>query len=287
MSFRTVMISNTAKLNYKNRYLVVKKDGDEKYIHLSEIDTLIVDSISVSISSYLIKEIVDNKINLIFCDEKHNPCSEIISLHGSHNSTKKIMEQINWNKKDELWKQIIINKIINQSIVLKNNNKKHSELLVEYVSKVTNGDKTNREGHAAKVYFNSLYGNSFKRSSNDNINSALNYGYAILLSTVSKEVVSLGYITQIGIHHKNEYNDYNLSCDLMEVFRPIIDDFVYNNIDEDFDKDYKIKMLNIFNEKFKYRNKFYFLKDLIKLYTNDTLSVITDNKSYRSFIYEK
>ena len=77
MSFRTVLVTKQSKLTYKNRFLVVKQDIDEKYIHLSEIDTIIVDSISVSISSYLLKELADNKINIIFCDEKHNPFGEL------------------------------------------------------------------------------------------------------------------------------------------------------------------------------------------------------------------
>ena len=96
MSFRTVVISNKANLNNKNRFLVEKQENDEKYIHLSEIDKIIVDSISVSISSYLLKEISDNKINIIFCDEKHNPFGELKSLYLSHNSSKKIENQTKW-----------------------------------------------------------------------------------------------------------------------------------------------------------------------------------------------
>ena len=96
MSFRTVIISKQSKISYKNRFLVVKQDADEKYIHLSEIDTIIVDSIAVSISSYLLKELSDNKINIIFCDEKHNPFGELKSFYSRHNSSKKILEQIKW-----------------------------------------------------------------------------------------------------------------------------------------------------------------------------------------------
>ena len=94
MSFRTVVIANQSKLSYKNHFLVVKKASEEKYIHLSEIDTIIVDSISVSISAYLLKELSDNKINIIFCDDKHNPFGEIKSYYSKHNSSKKILEQI-------------------------------------------------------------------------------------------------------------------------------------------------------------------------------------------------
>ena len=93
MSFRTVVITKQSRLNYKNRYLVVKQENDEKYIHLSEIDTIIVDSISVSISTYLLKEISDNKINIIFCDEKHNPFGEIIPYYSKHNSSKTYKNQ--------------------------------------------------------------------------------------------------------------------------------------------------------------------------------------------------
>ena len=99
MSFRTVVISSQSRISYKNRFLVVKHENDEKYVHLSEIDTVIVDSISVSISSYLLKELSDNKINIIFCDEKHNPFGELTSYYSKHNTSKKIKEQISWKQK--------------------------------------------------------------------------------------------------------------------------------------------------------------------------------------------
>ena len=225
MSFRTVIITKQAKISYKNRFLVVKQDIDEAYIHLSEIDTIIVDSISVSISAYLLKELADNKINIIFCDEKHNPFGELQPFYSRHNSSKKILVQTKWTSKDkdQLWSLIVKNKIKNQANLLKKIKSKQSSLVKSYVEEVGIGDKTNREGHAAKVYFNALFGKNFTRGDGSNIDSALNYGYAVLLSTVSKEIVNNGYLTQLGIHHKNEFNPYNLSCDLMESFRIIID----------------------------------------------------------------
>ena len=100
MSFRTVVITKQSKISYKNRFLVVKQESEEKFIHLTEIDTIIVDSISVSISAYLLKELSDNKINIIFCDEKHNPFGELSSYYSRHNTSKQINEQIKWKK---LW----------------------------------------------------------------------------------------------------------------------------------------------------------------------------------------
>lgn len=289
MSFRTVVISNQSKLSYKNRFLVVKQDNDEKYVHLSEIDTIIVDSIAVSISTYLLKELSDSKINIIFCDEKHNPFGELSSYYSSHNTSKKIQKQINWLKenKDKMWQNIIKNKIINQALMMKKINSNKYELLLSYIEDVLSADKTNREGHAAKVYFNELFGKDFVRNESDNINAALNYGYAILLSTINKEVISNGYLTQIGIHHKNEFNEFNLSCDLMEPFRIVIDNFVYYNQEKELNTEFKLDIVNIFNSRYTYENKKYTLKDIIKLYVKNTLEALDEPDKYKEFsIYE-
>ncbi len=287
MSFRTVVITRQSKISYKNRFLVVKQDNDEKYIHLSEIDTIVVDSISVSISAYLLKEIADAKINMIFCDEKHNPFGELSPYYSRHNSSKKIKEQIKWTNKckDDLWMKIVKNKILNQSLMLNKIKNDKYDLLTSYIDEVVSGDKTNREGHAAKVYFNALFGKDFVRNNNDNINAALNYGYAILLSTINKEVISCGYLTQLGIHHKNEFNEFNLSCDLMEPFRVIVDNFVYFNQERELNTNYKLDIVNILNNSYKYQNKSYTLKDIIGLFVKNTLNNIDNSDEYKDFIY--
>lgn len=287
MSFRTVFITGQTKLNYKNNFLLVKKENDEKYIHLTEIDTIVVDSLSTTISSYLLKEIASNKINIIFCDEKHNPFGELQSYYSKHNSSKKIAEQISWesNQKEKIWKNIVKNKIINQAFLLHSIQSEKYELLLDYKNDVQLDDKTNREGHAAKVYFNELFSKDFNRKTDDKINTMLNYGYSILLSTVNKEVVNNGYVTQVGIHHKNEFNDFNLSCDLMEPFRPLIDSFVYDNSHKEFNKNFKIDILDLFNKKYNYLNKEYTLKDVIKIYVKLTLDCLSTNNEYQDFIY--
>ena len=287
MSFRTVVITNQSKLNYKNRFLVVKQDNDEKYIHLSEIDTIIVDSISVSISSYLLKELSNNKINIIFCDEKHNPFGEVVPYYSKHNTSKMIKEQIKWkaSDKDKLWSEIVRNKIMNQALLLKKIKSPKYKLILSYIDEIFDGDKTNREGHAAKVYFNALFGNNFVRNSDDSINAALNYGYAILLSTINKEIINNGYLTQLGIHHKNEFNEFNLTCDLMEPFRIVIDNFVYYNQERKFDTEYKLDIVNILNGTFKHQGKNYTLKDIIKMFVKNTLESLNNLENYKEFIY--
>lgn len=289
MSFRTVVITKQSKISYKNRFLVVKQESDEKYVHLSEIDTIIVDSMSVSISAYLLKELADNKINIIFCDDKHNPFGEMVSYYSRHNTSKMIKEQIKWkvSDKDKLWAKIVKNKILNQATLLKKTMSPKYELILSYVDEIVVGDKTNREGHAAKVYFNSLYGNNFIRNSDDQINAALNYGYAVLLSTINKEIINNGYLTQLGIHHKNEFNQFNLTCDLMEPFRVIIDNFVYYNQEREFDTLYKLDIVNILNKTFKYQKKNYTLKDIIKMFVKSTLESVNNSDNYKEFIYHE
>ena len=287
MSFRTVVVTKQSKLSYKNRFLVVKQEGEEKYIHLSEIDTIIVDSISVSISAYLLKELSDNKINIMFCDEKHNPFGELSSYYSRHNSSKKIKIQIQWKQKekDEIWKEIVKNKIMNQALLINKISSENYDLLLSYINEVLIGDKSNREGHAAKVYFNTLFGKNFVRNNDDSINAALNYGYAILLSTINKEVVANGFLTQLGIHHKNEFNEFNLTCDLMEPFRVVIDNFVYYNQKRELNTEYKLDIVNILNDTFKYQNKSYILKDIIKMYVKNVLDSVGNVENYKGFIY--
>lgn len=290
MSFRTVVITKQSSLSYKNRFLVVKQDMDEKYIHLSEIDTVVVDTPAVSVSAYLLKELSENKINIIFCDEKHNPFGEMQSYYLSHNSPKKIMLQSKWDNetKNIIWEYIVKNKISNQILLLKKIKSKRYGLLEEYHRDVKAGDKTNREGHAAKVYFNELFGKQFVRHHEDAINAALNYGYAILLSTFNKEVVSNGYITQLGLNHKSEFNEFNLSCDLMEPFRIVIDQFVYYNQPTELTHEYKMKLVNVLNEIYSFDGKKYTLKDVIRKFVKNIFSSIEEGVIYKEFnIYER
>lgn len=287
VSFRTVVVTEQARLSYKNRFLVVKKGLEESFIHLSEIDTIIVDSIAVSISTYLFKELSDNKINIVFCDDKHNPFGELLSFYSRHNSSKKIIAQTKWTKKSkgQLWSLIVKNKILNQALVLQKIRNVNYSMLIGYIEDVCDDDRTNREGHASKVYFNSLFGKGFVRNANDDVNAALNYGYAVLLSTVNKEIVSNGFITQLGVHHKNEYNPYNLACDLMEVFRPVIDSFVYFNRNREFNLEFKLDLIDLFNRNYKFDGKSYVLKDVIKFYVKNVFDYMTSNKEYKDFVY--
>lgn len=280
MGWRTVVVNKNCKLSYKNDYLVIRSETLQM-IHLSEINLIIVENGMVSITSYLINELINNKIKLIFCDEKYNPAGEVMPYYGSFNTSKKILNQIKWKKerKDEIWRQIVKYKIHNQARLLKKLNIAGYEKLLEFEKKVEMADKTNREGHAAKVYFNLLFTKDFVRGTNSMINSGLDYGYAIILSTINKDVVSKGYITQIGINHKSEFNQFNLTCDLMEPFRPLIDEIVYNNQNLKFDRIQKYKLIDVLNNKVKINGKEQFVGNAIPIYIQSVFDALENNES--------
>ena len=277
MSWRTVVISNNAKLDYQIGYMVVRGEKTTK-IHLNEIGMLIVESTAVSMTSYLLSELMKNKIKVVFCDEKRNPCSESVSYYGSHDTSSKIRKQIEWTKddKDHIWTEIVSEKIKQQALMLQRYQKEEVNMLFEYMEEVEFGDITNREGHAAKVYFNTLFGKKFTRTDENPINAALNYGYGIILSIFNREIVSSGYLTQIGLFHDNMFNQFNLSSDLMEPFRPLVDQLVVELKPEKFETEEKRKMLELLNKEVEICGKMEVVTNAIKIYCRSVFDALND-----------
>lgn len=277
MSWRTVVISNNAKLDYQIGYMVVRGEKTTK-IHLNEIGMLIVESTAVSMTSYLLSELMKNKIKVVFCDEKRNPCSELVSYYGSHDTSSKIRKQIEWTKddKDHIWTEIVSEKIKQQALMLQRYQKEEANMLFEYMEEVEFGDITDREGHAAKVYFNALFGKKFTRTDENPINAALNYGYGIILSIFNREIVSSGYLTQIGLFHDNMFNQFNLSSDLMEPFRPLVDQLVVELKPEKFETEEKRKMLELLNKEVEICGKMEVVTNAIKIYCRSVFDALND-----------
>lgn len=275
MSWRTIVISSSAKLDYKLDYLVVRQEEITK-IHLSEISILLIENTAVSTTAALLNELIKRKIKVIFCDEKRNPSSELVSYYGCHDSSAKIRNQIRWNDeiKELIWTEIVSEKIRNQRNTLKYFNKKEYFMLDEYLSQIEIGDTTNREGHSAKVYFNALFGMDFTRTSDNPTNAALNYGYGTLLSTFNREIVANGYITQLGLFHDNMFNHFNLGSDLMEPFRTLVDKIVYNLKPEIFNHDEKMEVLNVLNKEVIIDDKINYVNNAIKIYCKSVFDAI-------------
>ena len=288
MSWRTVVISSNAKLDYQIGYLVIRGQETKK-VHLNEIKTLIIESTAVSLTSYLLSELTKNKVKVIFCDEKRNPSSELFPNYGSHDTSFKIRNQIVWDDfvKKDVWTQIVKEKILQQALLLQNLGCAEADMLLTYREDVVQGDVTNREGHAAKVYFNALFGKQFTRTEENPTNAALNYGYSILLSMFNREIVSNGYLTQLGLFHDNMFNPFNLASDLMEPFRPLVDEYVWRMKPEYFETDEKHELLKIITQEVAIAGRKEVLDNAIKIYVKSVFDVLENANDTTIRFYEK
>ena len=277
MSWRTIIVSNTAKLDYQLGFMVVRGEETVK-VHINEIEMLIVESTAVSFTAYLMNELIKNKVKVIFCDEKRNPSSELLPYYGSHDTSAKIRHQMEWTKENKaaIWTEIVTEKIRKQAEFLQERHKSEADLLYQYIKEMAFGDETNREGHAAKVYFNALFGKDFSRTEECPLNAALNYGYSIILSLFTREVVANGYITQVGLFHDNMFNQFNLACDLMEPYRPIIDRFVLDMKPSQFEKEEKHQVITILNKEVNIDGRKELLGKAVKIDTRSVFDALND-----------
>lgn len=280
MTWRTIVISKRAKLDYQLGYMVVRNEKVTK-IHLGEISTVLIESTAVSITTSLLAELTKKKIKVIFCDEKRNPSSELIGYYGSHDTSNKVRKQIQWNSniKDAVWIEIVTEKIRKQKELLEYLGKEESGVLQSYVDEICWKDETNREGHAAKVYFNALFGLSFTRTEDSLVNAALNYGYSIILSAFTREIVAGGYITQLGLFHDNMFNQFNFASDLMEPFRILVDREVVNMSMTEFAQDEKMRLVNILNQEVMIDGRKQYVNNAIKIYCKSVFDALNENDS--------
>lgn len=274
MGFRTVIVNSRAKLEFRLNFMIVRGEN-EKRIFIDEINTLIVQSTAVSLTAALLSELIRSGVKVIFCDEKFNPCSELVPYYGAHNTSKRYKIQMQWRDetKDEIWRLIIAQKITNQKNYLqKRGFSAEAELIGSYIPDILPGDTTNREGHSAKVYFNCLMPCGVSRRDGGFLNGCLNYGYAVLLSCFNREIVASGYLTQFGIWHDNEFNQFNLSSDLMEPFRTIVDEVAFSL--PEGDKEFKRKMADILNFQISIDGKTTTLDLAVRTYVRSVLNAL-------------
>ena len=279
MSWRTIVISSRCKLDYKMGFMVIRDDVVRR-VFMDEIAVLMIENPAVSFTGCLIEALVEKKIKVIFCDSKRNPLAELVPHHGSHDSSRKIKTQFNWSDdlKGEIWRDIVAEKIRNQASLLWEIGKNdESEKLRGYINEIEPHDSTNREGHAAKVYFNALFGMDFTRSADNPTNACLNYGYSIILSAINREVSGNGYLTQLGIFHDNMFNHFNLSCDLMEPLRIIVDKVVYYHDPVVFGDEEKYLLMDLLNNGVTVDNTNQTFLNAIRIYVHSVFDALNDN----------
>ena len=288
MSWRTVVISNSAKLDYQMGYMCVRSSRDTTRIFLKEIYMVIIESTAVSITTALMSEFVHNKIKVVFCDEKRNPAAELLPFYGAHDCSGKLKTQIAWDDeiKELVWTEIVTEKIRKQAEHLEERSPGSGKMLYEYINQISVGDSGNREGHAAKVYFNMLFGMGFTRTEDCYENAALNYGYSILLSSFTREIVSNGYSTKLGLFHDNQDNPFNLASDLMEPFRPIVDRLVCEMDLRKFDHEEKMELVNIQNHRVRINGRDEYVSNAIQIYCRSVFESINNRDISEIIFYQ-
>ena len=274
-----IHITKADDLSISNNQLVMidEDNNDEKNkISLNDISAIVIENCHCKISAILQLRLVENNIPIIICNEKHQPEIHSLGLFNHFQVTLRINEQIEWSKKkkENLWLKIVENKIENQKELLKyleksdvsiarleayKENLKKDDISVEY-----------QEAIASRIYFQELYSNNFKRFNEDGVNSALNYGYMILRSIISSKIVAKGFHPSLGLHHKSQFNAYNFSDDIIEIFRPMVDYLIYMNKDilneVKLSKEIRQKILLVAQQKVFFKEKKYNFSQVIDYY---------------------
>jgi CRISPR-associated protein Cas1 len=225
---RTLFFSNPFHLSLNNnQFHIEAKDGTmDKTIPLEDIGYIVLDHPQISFTMKLIEQLNAFNVAVVFCDSKHMPSSMLLSLDSNHIQSEVFRQQINASEplKKNLWKQTIEAKIQNQALHLKKQGINDNGLR-NIAKTVKSGDADNREGFAARLYWKALIGNDFYRDRfGPPPNHFLNYGYILLRSAVARALSGSGLLSTLGIHHRNRYNAYCLADDIMEPYRPYVDE---------------------------------------------------------------
>ena len=250
---QTLFFTTPYMLSLKNNQMVIKTHEMpemHRSIPIEDIGFVILEHQQTSITLPLLNALSDNNVAVIICGANYMPNAMLMSLESNTTQSEVLRMQIEASEpfKKNIWKQVIESKIKNQAALL-NKLGKDGDILKPYYSNVKSGDSDNREGIAAKVYWNELFGNSFVRTREGiEPNNLLNYGYTLLRAAVARALMGSGLLPAIGIFHRNKYNAFPLADDIMEPYRPFVDEIVfelYSQGKKELTKEVKAEILKI------------------------------------------
>ena len=231
--------------------IAYKDTPDEKVtVPIEDVGVVVLEHQQINVTLPLLNALTDSNVQLVICNDKGMPNSMLLNLDTNVTQGKTLRNQINAGEvlKKQLWKQIVEGKIHNQANLLDKVGC-DGNILRPYYSNVKSGDSDNREGIAARIYFQELYGKEFVRDRNlPGINALLNYGYTILRAAVARSLVSSGLFPALGIFHHNRSNAFPLADDIMEPYRPYVDEVVYDLANKgklELTKDVKADLISI------------------------------------------
>ena len=225
---RTLFFTNNCHLSTKNEQLIIAQDKESVSVPIEDIGYMVLENQQITLSMPLLDRLSQNNVAVIFCNAAHMPKSMLWPLESNYVQAELYRSQVAVSEplKKQLWKQTIESKINNQARLLKKTGK-NSMALNGLADQVKSGDTTGREGVAARKYWNLLFGNSFIRERyGAPPNHWLNYGYIVLRAAVARALAGSGLLPAFGIHHHNRYNAFCLADDIMEPYRPYVDEII-------------------------------------------------------------
>ena len=250
---QTLMFTLPVSLSLKDHQLVITfKDNKDTVIRpIEDIGFVVIENPQVSISIPLINELADNNVSVVFCDKKQMPHTMLMTLEGNTTQQESYKYQMDASipTKKNVWKQLVECKIKNQALLL-NKVGKNGDILKQYYMNVKSGDTDNREGAAAREYWGCIFDEGFKREREGQPpNNLLNYGYTILRAAVARALIGSGLYPAFGVFHRNRYNAFPLADDVMEPYRPFVDEIVYymyyDDVISELDNQAKGKLLRV------------------------------------------
>ena len=231
MSWRSILIASPAKLSLAQQHLHIAIGDEEIDVPLEDIAVIIIDNLQTLLTGQIISELAQRGIGVIICDERHLPCGELLPFHQHSRMRKALSFQLEMTEpfRKNCWRLIIHRKILNQAICLDLLWKPDGDSLRSLATGIRSGDPDNREAQAAQIFFSRIIPGITRRTP-DPFNDALNYGYSVMRAAVARAFSAHGFLPALGLHHRNELNQFNLADDFVEVLRPLVDLWVSSNL---------------------------------------------------------
>ncbi|USS88842.1 type II CRISPR-associated endonuclease Cas1 [Fructilactobacillus cliffordii] len=279
MGWRSIVVTQHAKISYSGRRVIVQTNQNINEIPIDDIEVLLISTTQAVITARAVSELARAAVKVIFSDDTGEPVCETVDYLPNNRSVSLLQQQFNWDvaRKEMLWTWLVTAKIQMQITVLQKQQIDTSELDYEF-HKIEVNDISNREAVVARKYFPLLFETGFERRNFQPANAALNYGYSILLSFINRNIVATGCLTQLGIHHHNDENQFNLGSDLMEPFRPIIDWWVSEQDISELTPEIKIQLVDLLNLELKFNGQNTILRNALKTHVTNCVSYLNGER---------
>lgn len=275
MGWRTVVVTQHAKVSLSTGNLVIQTDTDRLHVPVRDVGVLLIQTLQAVITAPAVVALAEVQAKIIFTGRDGQPICTTSGDYSNVQSTVTVGKQMTWSKSRiaTLWTRVTASKLQNQIQVVEFVGGETTSLRQE-LDQLEVGDVTNREAVVARRYFPRLFGQDFSRTDLTPVNAALNYGYAILLSAVDQAICTRGYLTCWGIHHTRTDNAFNLGSDLMEPFRPVVDQWVSQQKIRDFTPDIKYGLVDLLNVQLTYNHQNTILRNAIPKYVDQCLNYL-------------